>query len=207
MVVACLAGCITREPRSEAWRKAEESITRERWSYTNGMAWPAVDGVIETVLIHGMCVSARNSEGQITIKAGAGYERSYTWNGATRSVNLWPRKSRWYGSRGIYFPGPGQHWKSNGGITRGVLNEGVLWFKTKNDALAWIRQNQSAKYCVYSADGLMVNWQKVPARKQLNVDVWQIMVAGEKPTSLEGSENDRIAVTMDSITRKRSSME
>jgi hypothetical protein len=158
------------------------------------MAWPTTNGTNETVMATGMSITASNREGQITITAGEGYERKYTWDGATRSAKLWPRRTRWYGSLGIYFPGPGQHWKSNAGITRGVLEEGVLWFKTADDALAWIKQNQMRGSCVYTDDGLMVFWKKVPARKQLNVDIWQIMIAGEKPHSLPGSRNDSVSV-------------
>ena len=116
-------------------------------------------------------------------------------DGGERSAELWPRKQRWYGSLGIYYPGPGEHWKSNGGITRGVLEEGVLWFKTLDAALDWVKRSRSMGLAVvYTDDGLLIEFGKTPARKQINVNVWQIMIDGKKPRSLPGSQNDRITV-------------
>jgi hypothetical protein len=47
---------------------------------------------------------------------------------------------------------------------------------------------------VYRDDGLVVGWQKVPARRQLNVEVWQIYIDGRKPARLDGSQNDKVKV-------------
>ena len=38
---------------------------------------------------------------------------------------------------------------------------------------------------VYRNDGLAVGWRKVPARLQLNVDVWQLYVNGKKVDETE----------------------
>ena len=38
---------------------------------------------------------------------------------------------------------------------------------------------------VYTRDGL-VWWKTVPGRQQVNVNVWQIMVNGQKPANLPG---------------------
>ncbi len=40
----------------------------------------------------------------------------------------------------------------------------------------------------------MVGWAKILPRKQLNVDVWQILIDGKKPKRLPGSQNDKIVV-------------
>jgi len=189
-----LTGCLTHNSPSKEWLDAETSTAHEEWLYTNKMTWPDIAGPVETVMNPGMRIMASNSENKITITAGEGYFRSYTWDGATRSATLWPRNKRWYGSLGIYFPGPGQHWTSNHGITRGVLQEGVLWFSTTNDVVAWIRGNFSRGNCVYSDNGLLVAWEKIPARKQISVDVWQIMVSGKKTVRLAGSCNNNIVV-------------
>ena len=47
---------------------------------------------------------------------------------------------------------------------------------------------------VYRSDGLMVGWGKNLARKQLSVEVWQILIDGKKPKSLPGSEDEKIVV-------------
>jgi hypothetical protein len=143
-----------------------------------------------------MEITARTSQGEIKIRAGREFERSYTWDGETRSAKLWPRKERWYGSLGIYYPGPGEHWKSNKGITRAVLEEGNLWFKTTDDAANWIKRARSTGIdYVFTDDGLLVGFGRFLARKQVNVDVWQIMVAGEKPRTLPGSRNELVSVS------------
>ena len=194
--VIATTGCSGNQPESEHWRRAVESIDRQEWEATNGMAWPSNITSPEIVMTTGMEITAQTATGEIKIRAGQNYERFYTWNGATRSAKLWPRKQRWWGSLGIYYPGPGEHWESNGGITRGVVGEGVLWFKTVDDAVNWITRARStgADY-VFTDDGLLIGFGKVPARKQVNVDVWQIMIAGEKPHSLPGSKNDLVSVS------------
>jgi len=151
-------------------------------------------GVVnEMVMSEEMSITATTAEGTITITAGDGFKRSYTWDGETRSVTLWPRWERWYGSLGAYFPGPGEHWKDNHGITRGVLEEGQQHFQTVQEALAWIHLPYQTG-CVYRNDGLMVCWERTPARKQMNVGVWQIYVAGKKPAQLSGSQDEKILV-------------
>ena len=198
-ILACIgvvAGCSGTPTKSEHWRRAMESIQAEERLWTNGMAWPSNTASPEIVLTPGMEITAQTANGEIKIRAGQNYERFYTWNDATRSVKLWTRKQRWYGSLGIYYPGPGEHWKSNGGITRGVLDEGVLWFKTADDAVNWIKKARSTGVDhVFTDDGLLIGFGKVPARKQVDVDVWQIMIAGEKPHSLPGSKNDMVSVS------------
>lgn len=194
--VAFVVGCFsTTEPVPESWRRGVEFGERLEWNYTNGMAWPLDAVSPELVMSSGMEISARTERAEIKIRAGEGLERFYTWDGATRSAKLWQRKLRWYGSLGAYYPGPGEHWKSNGGITRGVLNEGVLWFKSANDALNWLERARSTGVdYVYSTDGLVIGFGKVPERKQVNVSVWQIMIAGERPRTLPGSRDDLLSV-------------
>jgi hypothetical protein len=194
VILTANIGCSQGETKSDAWRRAEQSVARQEWEYTNGMAWPADVKSPEIVMSQGMEITARTENGEVKIRAGSGLERFYTWDGETRSVELWPRKNRWYGSLGIYYPGPGEHWKANNGITRGVLSEGVLWFKTTGDFTAWMKRSTSDKY-VFSDEGFVIGFTKVPARKQINVEVWQVMIGGKKPQSLPGSKNDSIAIS------------
>ena len=63
----------------------------------------------EIVMAPGSRLTATTPVGRIVINAGEGLRRSYTWDGATRSVEMWPRDKRWYGSLGIYYPGPEWH--------------------------------------------------------------------------------------------------
>lgn len=93
---------------------------------------------------------------------------------------------------GAYYPGPGEHWAEHNGITRGVLREGQQHFETIDEALAWIHLPWQEHVSVYRDDGLFVLFDKVPERRQINVDVIQILIADQKPTALPGSQNEKI---------------
>jgi hypothetical protein len=133
----------------------------------------------EVAMTNGTRITAHTPSGTIAITAGPGRKRSYTWEGATRSVVMDARSERWYGSLGLYYPGPGDHWKPHRGITRGVVEEGQQHFKTIAEAMRWIREHRYLPL-VYRNDGLAVGWSKTPERQQLNVEVWQIYVGGKE---------------------------
>jgi hypothetical protein len=145
----------------------------------------------EVVMEPGSRITAKTPAGTIVIGAGQGLRRSYTWNGATRAVEMLPRDERWYGSLGIYFPGPGNHWVEHEGITRGVVEEGQQHFNSTDDALAWLKV-QNWQPHVWNSTGLVVGWRTVPERRQLNVDVWQVYVAGKKPADFPGADDEAI---------------
>jgi hypothetical protein len=148
----------------------------------------------ELVMRPGDSITATTAAGTITIRADDELTRTYTWEGGSRSARLWPRNERWYGSLGAYYPGPGEHWREHHGITRGVLQEGQQHFQTRAEALAWLRRMWYLPRSVYRDDGLWVLFAKVPERRQLNVEVFQVDVKGRKPGSLPGSRNGSIRV-------------
>ena len=147
----------------------------------------------EVVMSPGMRITATTSVGTIAITAVDELTRSYTWNGATRAVEMSPRASRWYGSLGLVNPGAGEHWRDHHGITRCVTEEGRQHFKTIEEALKWIKERDWMPF-VYRDDGLMVGWDKNLPRKQLSVEVWQILIDGKKPKRLPGSQDVKIVV-------------
>jgi len=165
----------------------------------------------EPVMTPGMVISFTNSHGSMTIKAGTGFERGYTWEGDTRTVVLWPRKERWYGSLGLYNPGAYiegelEQWKEHDGIKRLVVEEGQRHFTNSADAIQWIHQGsgkpENLDY-IYNDTGLVVGMDKQPRtlveRKKtvgtLAVDVWQIYINGKKPQKLDGSRNSAVTVS------------
>lgn len=153
---------------------------------------PPVPARNEIVMPPGSTLTATTAAGSIRIEAGQGLKRTYSWEGATRSVVMWPRGKRWYGSLGLYYAGPGSHWfPKHNGISRGVLEEGQRHFDTREDAAAWLKE-RIAEGCVYNDRGLAVCFSKNLSREQLNVGVWQIDIAGAAPSGLEGSRNDAI---------------
>lgn len=153
----------------------------------------------EIVMHSGMSITATNKIGKLTVTAGKGFERNYTWEGETRSVVMIPRKKRWYGRFGIYFPGTGNHWKTHNQITRGVLEEAVIDFDTIENAMAFIQHPSRKSTTVYRDDGLVVTWIKniKPSGgpgSTLHVDVWQVLIKGEKPIELPQSDNSSIQI-------------
>jgi hypothetical protein len=157
---------------------------------------PAELAKTEFAMVPGQTITATTSVGTIQIRADDWLRRSYTWEGATRSVKMWPRDERWYGSLGVYYPGPGRHWEEHHGVTRGCVEEGQQHFHSVKAAMAWLsKPAQNWMPYVYRNDGLMVGWTKVLEREQLNVDVWQILINGKKPTSLPGATDAAIRVS------------
>jgi hypothetical protein len=146
----------------------------------------------EIVMTKGMEITATTDEGTIRILAGEGFERIYMWDDCIRKVEHWPRKQRWYGSKGIYFPGPGFHWKDCGGVKRAVVEEGQQHFENESAALEWINKRRFMDY-VYINDGLMVGWHI--EEHTLSCEVWQIMINGKKPVGLEGSEDAKLSIS------------
>ncbi len=131
--------------------------------------------------------------GTLQISAGSRFARSYTWDGETRKVDLWPRDTRWNGNFGAYYPGPGSHWRSNHGITRGVLQEGQMEFDTVEDAQRWL---SSKPYAVYTHDGLVVDFKKNSGGGgTLIVDLWQILIGKQRPATLKGSHDELISMS------------
>ncbi|MEN8171216.1 MAG: hypothetical protein ABFS08_13420 [Pseudomonadota bacterium] len=149
---------------------------------------------VESVMSTGMTISATIKNGEISIHATSELGRSFTWSGSTRSVRMLPRKERWQGSLGLYYPGPDSHWEEHDGITRGVLEEGYQNFDSIDDALAWIKKKVYWG-ATYRGDGLLVSFHKSKgAGGTLHVGVWQILVENEKPIKLPGSDNSSIFV-------------
>ncbi|MBP9890289.1 MAG: hypothetical protein KBG84_00160 [Planctomycetes bacterium] len=157
---------------------------------------PPLKPEVESVMFPGMSIEATTATGTIVIRALDDLRREYTWEGATRAVTMDVRKERWYGSLGLYYPGPGDHWEEHKGITRGVVEEGQQHFDTGEEFSAWLDKRlawQDMSF-VWTDDGLLVGWGKTLSRKQLNVEVWQIFIGGAKPTKLKDSNNAAISV-------------
>jgi hypothetical protein len=162
---------------------------------------PPIPPKNEVVMPPNATIEAMTETGTIVIKSGKGLKRYYTWDGITRSVVMWPRPKRWYGSLGIYYPGPGSHWlPKHNGISRGVLQEGQRHYKTVEGAMVWIKKCSGWNPTVYRDDGLLVAYGKTLGREQLNVGVWQILINGKKPDRLEESNNAAIRTSWGKTT-------
>jgi hypothetical protein len=150
-------------------------------------------------------ITATTKVGTITITAGEGFRRCYSWDHATGCLNLEPRNERWYGSLGAYSDGFLQFWRNYNGIDRAVTDEGQHHFSTVEEFQNWLTTYFGTVVInfvspVYRDDGLLVGWQNgsgiggLGQGPKLNVDVEQIYIGGKKPTKLPGSQNDKIVV-------------
>jgi hypothetical protein len=167
---------------------------------------PPVPLANEIVIPPDAAITAKTESGMITIKSGKGLKRYYTWNGVTRSVVMWPRAARWYGSFGVYYPGPGSHWlPKHEGISRGVLDEGQQHFDTLEEAIFWLRKHD--RDCVYRDDGLVVCFSINLGREQINVDVWQIYIGGDKTSQYQEDDFHEKAAKMFGQTLEKEEIE
>ena len=151
----------------------------------------------ELAMQHGDSITSETSSGNVTIIANGSLTRTVTWEDASRSVRLFPRPKRWYGSLGAYNR-DNEDVREHNGITRILFQEGQQHFETVEQALAWLRRPWYQPRSVYNDDGVFVQFSKTPERSQLNVDVFQIYIRGRKPTKLPGSQNNKIHVTNNS---------
>jgi hypothetical protein len=140
-----------------------------------------------------MRITATTSVGTIAITAVDELTRSYTWEGATRAVEMSPRPARFFGSLGLFYDGGSVHWRDHHGIARCYAKEGQQHFKTIGEAMKWIKEPERMRLA-YRDDGLTVGWYKNLPAKSLNVEVWQILIDGKKPKGLPGSQDDKIVV-------------
>ena len=163
------------------------------------------------MLAEGSELVVRLPDFEIKIRAGADCLRHFTWDGGTRSAYLWPRVEPWGRQTGAYWPGPGHHWPSHGGVTRGVIAESVIEVDSIETALQLLKNGgtDDRQYgpfprnapirpdrhsYVYRDDGLAVALGLAPSRGQINVEVWQILIDGQKPTHMPGSINEAITL-------------
>jgi hypothetical protein len=88
------------------------------------------------------------------------------------------------------------------GVSRPVVEEAQLHFASKDRALWWA--NRYAKIAPgntrWTSDGLYVQWYVIRARGQLNVEVIQLCINGERPVGLDGSSDSSITVVGPSPT-------
>lgn len=192
-VLATLGGCASTEPAKPAAvdlpSKGEE--TRVTAADVPRQA-PPVPNHTEVALPNGTEVVANTPAGKMIISAGPGRLRTYSWNGATRWAVLKPRQERWAGSLGLHYEGEPEGWQPHEGMTRVKLEEGQRHFDNVDDAMIWMQIRRL--HFVHSNDGLVVGWRRQPSEKQLQVEVWQFYIDGEKPSFMPGAKDYLIDV-------------
>lgn len=156
----------------------------------------------EIVLQEDVKLTATTASGTVTVTTGKGLERTYGWNGCSFLSPVWARGSRWYGSLGVHGGSPGTGFLGSllpglvtcKGLDRTVVEEAQLHFTDRAHAERWVARYSKSFDTVWSNDGLVVQWIVSPERRQLSVDVWQLCIAGRKPESLSGAQDEAIQV-------------
>lgn len=151
----------------------------------------------ELVLQDDTRLVATTSSGTVSVLAGPGLERTYEWNGCSFASHMEPRGSRWYGSLGIHGGEPGAGVLGSllprlftcKGIDRTLVEEAQIHFPEQAAAERWIARYAKNFETVWSNDGVVVQWIVSPARRQLGVSIWQVCVAGRRPTELSGAKD------------------
>ncbi|MES2163075.1 MAG: hypothetical protein V4476_18115 [Pseudomonadota bacterium] len=156
----------------------------------------------ELVMFEGTSIEVSQDGSVIRIVAGDGLDRRYEFDGCSLKSRMGARGGRWMGSLGIYDPaGPGFSFSSCKGISRTVVAEGQIHFDDMSFADEWIRRQQRAAgktgHVAWASNGLLVSWNTVPNRVQLNVDVWRMCFHAAHPTKWGGATDRAIQVQAD----------
>ena len=155
---------------------------------------PTSSPATESVLSDGMKITALTPSGKINIEAGKTFARSYSGENWSKSSNLIPRNTRWYGSLGLYDPA--------GSFTKGdrlLIDEGKQFFLTESEALRYMQYISAYNgKLTYNNNGLVIAYKVVviPNEKPTrNLAVWQFYINGKKPISLRGAVDKNIDVS------------
>jgi hypothetical protein len=135
-------------------------------------------------------VEAVNKNGKVTISYVTAATRKYEWDGKGKVVKMIPRDEPFQGKLGLYQPS--ESWGLNPFEVRIVAEEAVIDFKNEDEMYAFLRQSDSYLDWVYTTDGLVVGFGKAPSRKQINIDLYQLLVRGKKPIGLKGARQNAI---------------
>jgi hypothetical protein len=80
-------------------------------------------------------------------------------------------------------------------ITRGVLLESQLHFTNLAEAMHFLMLAKDPVYrLVWTRTGLAVASGQIPEREQFNATIYQVCIAGRKPTNLPGAHDAAIAL-------------
>ena len=146
--------------------------------------------VRNAILKPGETVEANNSNGKVRIAYVAATKRRYEWNEKSRVVTLIPREEIFDGKLGLYEPA--NAWALPFSKDRLVVQESIINFENLSEIEAFLVQSKDYMDWVYNDDGLVVGFGRTPARRQIDIDLWQLLLHGKKPTGLSGARPDRI---------------
>ena len=140
--------------------------------------------VHDTVLRPGQSVSASNRAGRVRIVYLGPATRRFEIDGRSKTIRMTQRPEMFDRRSGIYDPAD-WFWPWRPSL-RIVCDESVINFETIDELYAFLGEQRSMDW-VYTPDGLVIGFDRTPSRYQVNVDVYQLLVRGEKPNGLRGA--------------------
>lgn len=140
-------------------------------------------------------IQAQSQIGLIKLHAETDLRRTCVWNDAARSTTLEARKVSSPDGPILYFYGSGEDSGQANVTTRIEFQEGKKSFETPDQANLWIRQQSERISTVYRNDGLLISSNMDAEKNQPTIEVWQILINANKPTSLAGGDDAKITVT------------
>ena len=146
--------------------------------------------VKEAVLSPGQSVEATNKYGTIRVSYVSPIKRKYEWDGESQTVKMIARRQPFQGRFGLYEPA--DSWIPFSAKTRLVVEEAVRDFDNEEQLKAALIEGSAIMDWVYTTNGLVIGFGKVPARRQINVDLLQFLLRGQKPSTLEGARPNSI---------------
>ena len=151
-------------------------------------------------MTEGMIISIDTKHGEVIIKAGKGAKRSYTWEGQTLHTVLVPREKIWHGTLGLLDNNNLRPPHKN--VIHMLIEECQIHFKSIADANKSL--TRTAKFDtsiedIYTDDGLFVRFRKGPLEDKYAIEfnVYQVLIKGNKPDKLSGSQNSETRVSID----------
>lgn len=154
---------------------------------------------LESVLSENMRICVSYGGENICIASSGNTKRIITWEGEEHSINMVPRAKRWLGTLGLTDPGqPENILKTQKGPVEALFTEAQITYDSFENSLKDLGLYRDIGIkLVYNDNGLLVMWRKTerPGLNVLDLSIFQIIVNGEKPKFLSGSQNQNIIIT------------
>ena len=145
--------------------------------------------VAGAVLTPGQYVVAANKFGGVRISYVDAITRRYEWQNNSRVVTMKRRPEPFRGKVGMYNPNEGGLFDRK---QRLLVQEHTINYETEKELYASLYEGSAVMDWVYTEDGLVVGYGIFPDRDQVNLELFQILLRGKKPTGLRGARPDSI---------------
>ena len=150
------------------------------------------------VLEPGQSIEATNKFGTVKISYIAPLKRKFEWDGQSRVLKMIRGQEDNPEPTGIAHPeahgmyNPADVWFFSFYDTRLVVGEYTYNFHNIKDIYSFLYEGSAVSDWVYTSDGLVVGYGYPPSKEAVNIDVYQLLLNGKKPTNLRGARNNQI---------------